>query len=144
MWKAATSARIALLRNLVLKILINPDRITHNKPSNILKHCQFRYSPTCCSLQINCFSPRKPWERKTIKWATNMAKKRKVKNQTESERERSKEIRKKGLCACAKNKLLHYIQLARKYTLHVAQINFSHSHAYWLWPKTSPKIIEEL
>ena len=49
-----------------------------------------------------------------------MAIKGKVKNQKESERERSKEIRKNGLCACAKNKLLHYIQLARKYTLHVA------------------------
>ena len=59
-----------------------------------------------------------------------MAIKRKVKDQKESERERSEEIRKKTLCACAKNKLLHYIQLARKDTLHVAQINFSHSHAY--------------
>ena len=38
----------------------------------------------------------------------------------------------------------HYIQLARNYTLHVAKSNFSHSHAYWPWLKTSPKIIEEL
>ena len=126
------------------EILTNPDRITHNKPSNILKHCQFRYSPTYCSLQINSVSLLKNHAKeKTIEWATNMAIERKVKNQKESERERSKEIRKKGLCACAKNKLLHYIQLARKCTL-FAKINFSHSQAYWLWPKTSPKIIEEL
>ena len=48
-------------------------------------------------------------------------------------RERERKIKRdpqKGLCACARNKLLHYAQLARKYTLHVARTNFSHSHAY--------------
>ena len=47
-----------------------------------------------------------------------MAIKGKVKNQKESERERAKEIRKKGLCACAKNKLLLIITFNKLEIIH--------------------------